>query len=398
MQHPAFRWSVLAVAIVAAAGACYWAATLERQALDQRRALATATSDARALQGALSDARRALAAMASPGQAAVSWSRQATASVDTARGKLTALMNTEGGAHLRNHAERLDRLVEAQTRLHDFAVGGRTLMASDVAFGEALPHVDALDQQVGDTLATMIATADRSVAAVRDRQILAFAIALGVLGIAAVLLTPMPRRLEAEAAETPGAVSLAGDADLSLVEPALPAAPPLVIPEARVIDRARVDLGPLASACQALARLSDGAALPSVLDAVRPALGARGVAVWLADADRTSLHVVASSGYDRRVVERFPVLGLGDDTPTSQAFARAAAVRTPARPSQPAAVAVPIAGSRGATGVLSFELAGSRDASAEDMAAAGIVAAQLASLLEPPARPVADAPVAQANG
>ena len=386
MRLPAARWTVLTVAILATAGCCYWAAMLERTALDQRRMLATSTADARALQGALSDARRALAAMASPGQAAVSWSRQAVASIDTARGRLTALAGAEGGAHLRALTERLDRLVEAETRLHEYAVGGRALMASDVAFGEALPHVDAVDQQVADTVTAMITNADRAIAATRDRQILAFSGALGALGIAAVLLTPLPRPRDEEAAGAladSGADDVPGVTELAL-HTASPTAPaPTPVPEARVIEKARVDLTPLAAACEALARISDGAKLPGVLDAVRPTLGARGLAVWLVDGAGTSLRIAASSGYDPRVVERFPVLDTTDDTPTSQAFAKVAPVRTPPRTTQPAAVAVPIVGARGTTGVLSFEMANGRDASTEVVAAATIVAAQLASLLEP---------------
>lgn len=381
---------MLAVAIVAAAGCCYWAATLERTALDQRRALATSTSDARALQGALSDARRALAAMASPGQAAVSWSRQAVASIETARGKLTALSTADGGAPLRAQGERLDKLVEAESRLHEYAVGGRALMASDVAFGEALPHVDAIDQQVGDALASMITRADASIAATRDRQILAFAGALGALGIAAVLLTPLPRRRDNVVAGEVAADDVPSAAELALhtVTAPPPAPLPTAVPEARVIEKARVDLAPLAAACESLARVSDGAKLPGVLDAVRPTLGARGLAVWLADAAGETLSVAAASGYDPRVVERFPVLNTIDDTPTSQAFAKVAPVRTPPRTTQPAAVAVPIVGARGTTGVLSFEMANGRDASTDVVAAATIVAAQLASLLEPaPAAP-----------
>ena len=394
MRLPAARWTVLTVAILATAGSCYWAALLERTALDQRRMLATSTADARALQGALSDARRALAAMASPGQAAVSWSRQAVASIDTARGRLTALAGAEGGAHLRALSERLDRLVEAETRLHEYAVGGRALMASDVAFGEALPHVDAIDQQVADTVTAMITNADRTIAATRDRQILAFSGALGALGIAAVLLTPLPRRRDDEAAGTlpdSGADDVPGVTELALhtAPTPVPSPVPTPVPEARVIEKARVDLTPLAAACEALARIADGAKLPGVLDAVRPTLGARGLAVWLADG--ASLRIAASSGYDPRVVERFPVLSVTDDTPTSQAFARVAPVRTPPRTTQPAAVAVPIVGARGTTGVLSFEMANGRDASTEVVAAATIVAAQLASLLEPvPAAASAD--------
>ena len=120
-----------------------------------------------------------------------------------------------------------------------------------------------------------------------------------------------------------------------------------------------------------------------MLDTVRPALGARGIAVWLADAGRTTLQVVASSGYDRRVIERFPIVGVTDDNPTAKAFTSVRAIAMLARAGQPAAIAVPIAGPRGTTGVLSMEMAGTREASADVLAAAGIVASQLATLLEP---------------
>ena len=60
---------------------------------------------------------------------------------------------------------------------------------------------------------------------------------------------------------------------------------------------------------------------------------------------------------------------------------------------QPAAVALPIAGARGTTGVLSLEMLGTREAGADVVAAAGIVASQLATLLEP--LPKADAEPAE---
>ncbi len=405
MRHPAVRWSVLAIAVVAAAGCCYWAATLEQRALDQRRTLAAATNDARGLQKALADTRRALSAMASPGQAAVSWSRQATASIDMARAKLAALMTTEGGAGLRPHAERLDKLADAEARLHDNAVSGRALMASDVAFGEALPHVDALDHQVAETIGAMIDTADRDLAATRDQQILALAGALGVLGIAAALLTPTPRRRDDDAPAaatdetTPDADGLSLSVTPAPVAAVTPA--PAIAQAPAALALPRVELAPLAAACDALARLADGDTLPAVLDTVRPALGARGIAVWLAGADQKTLQVVASSGYDRRLVERFPVIAVHDDNPTAKAFARVRPMTLAAESGQPAAVALPIAGARGTTGVLSLEMLGTREASADVVAAAGIVASQLATLLEPlpkaDAEPAADMPPARAE-
>jgi hypothetical protein len=352
MRHPAVRWSVLAIAVVAAAGCCYWAATLEQRALDKRRTLSAATSDARSLQKALADTRRALSAMASPGQAAVSWSRQATASIDTARAKLAALMTTDGGAALREHAERLDKLADAEARLHDNAVSGRALMASDVAFGEALPHVDALDHQVAETIGAMIETGDRDLAATRDQQILALAGALGVLGVAAVLLTPTPRRrdLDEPAAVADGAEPAADG--LSLAVPPAPVAPPMaaVAPVAVPAPLAlpRVELTPLAAACDALARLADGDKLPGVLDTVAGA-GARGIAV----AGQRRRNDAAGGGvveYDRRI-ERFSVIAV--TTTTHGAGVRARATGDACRGGRTTGCSGGADCARGTTGVLS---------------------------------------------
>lgn len=400
MHRPALRWSLLAVAIATAAGLCYWAATLEQQSINRRRIMATANSDSRTLRSALSDARRALSAMAAPGQAAVSWSRQAATSIETARGTFTTLAKIEGGPNAGPLLERLDKLVEAESRVREHAVSGRPLMASDVAFGEALPHVDFLDQQAADASMKMTEAADKAMAGLRDQQLLALAAALGVLAIVGVILTPVARVATDVAAPAEGANS-ATDADpaasASLSTAAPEPAPPVFVPTASA-SMLR-DLAPLAAACDGLARLSDGETLPRALDSVRPALGARGVVVWLADGERRRLHVVAASGYDKRVVERFPAIDKHDHNPTSRAYASGVPCSAPATAGEAAALAVPITGARGTTGVLSAELADGADAGPEVLARARIIAAQLATLLEPlPAAqpaPAGETPIAR---
>lgn len=396
MQRPALRWSLLAVAIAMAAGLCYWAATLEQQSINRRRVIATANTDSRTLRSALSDARRALSAMAAPGQAAVSWSRQAATSIEIARGKFTALAQVEGGPNAGPLLERLDKLVEAESRVREHAVSGRPLMASDVAFGEALPHVDFLDQQAGDAAVRMAEAADTAMAGLRDQQVLALAGALGVLAIVGVILTPVSRTNEPAAASGDDAAAsepaAAAAADSLSIAP-VPAPAMTVSAASAPVVR---DLGPLAAACDGLARLADGETLPRALDSVRPALGARGVVVWLADGERRRLHVVAASGYDQRVVDRFPAIDKHDHNPTSRAYASGVPCTAPATAGEAAALAVPITGARGTTGVLSAELADGADAGPDVLARARIVAALLATLLEPlPAAAPAETPVAR---
>ena len=400
MRHPGARWTVLVLAIAVAAGLSSRAATLEQHGLDARRGLVSAASDARALQVALSDARRALAAMASPGQPAVSWSRQVGVAIEAARARLTSLGAAPGGVNLAAGIARLDRLVETEGRLREYAVGGRSLQASDVAFGEALPHLDAIDVQVADALAHLNTNAEQQMAAARQQQALALAGALGTLALAALMLTPTPRaRVDQTLVPTVG-TSDAADLALDLGR----ATPPVTVtvPTPARFTPPVFDLSPVAAVCGELARLSDGAALTSVLERVAPAIGAKGIVVWLADAERQRLRVAASWGYDPRLVERFPAVPVADDNPTARAFSTRASVTAAGRSGQPAAVAAPIVGSRGATGVLSLELTSSGTPAADVVAVAGIVAAQLATLLEPQApvaapvtAPTADAPKAQ---
>ncbi|MEZ5291286.1 MAG: GAF domain-containing protein [Vicinamibacterales bacterium] len=394
MRRPIVRWSVFVTSVAVAAGCCYWAVRLEQRAAEQRRVQTAATADGRAIQGALTDARRALSAMASPGQAAVSWSRQATTSIEAVRSRLGTLSGVEGAAALKGLSERLDRLTDAETRVRDNAVGGRPLMASDVAFGEALPHVDAIDSQVADTVSAISNGADRAVAAARDGQLAALAGALAALGLAALILVPVPGRREPSSTESeaPATEPARGTLDLSL----RPADAP---PSKAMPARPAPDLAPLAAlaaVCDGLAGLARGDELPAMLDQARTALAARGLAVWLTDGDRTALQVVASAGYDVRVVRRFPAVLVSDNNPTSRAYATGGPVVTAAGAGQPAAVTVPIKGARGTAGVLSAELIDGRIGDDETVARARIVAAQLAGLVEPlPRRERQDAPPAE---
>ena len=381
MRHPAARWLVLVLAVSVAAGLGYRAAMLEQRGLASRRALATAASDARALQGALSDAQRALAAMASPGQSAVSRSRQVDEAIVIARTHLAALTAVPGGAALSASAERLDRLAGAEGRVREYAVGGRSLMASDVAYGEALPHIDAVDGQIAEAMAQISTSAENDAAATRDQQVRALAGALGALALAALMLVPVPRPRAGETAPPAAASEVHAD-DLSLdLGRGLPLSAMAAVALRAVAPT--FDLTPVATACAELARLSDGAALALVLARVAPVIGAKGIVVWLVDADRRALQAAASWGYDPRVVERFPAVPVTDDNPTAHAFSSGVPATAAGRASQPAAVATPIIGSNGAVGVLALELTAAAAPAAEVVAIAGIVAAQLATLLEP---------------
>ncbi len=389
MHHRWGRWFLMVAAIAAAAGACIWTLQLERRVRTARQTAVTAASHAAGARTALAEVRRALAAMASPGQAAVGWSRRAAAGIEDARSQVTALAAiapaappAPAGVARRSAGDVLDRLGEAERRLRDHAVGGKPLMAADVAFGEAIPHVDDLERQVTDAQSAVSSTAENEVAALRDRQVMALAGALGSLLVAALALTPLPRArpfdAPAAAADVPppgmaSYIDVPLDPDASVV---LPAPPP---------DAPHVDLLALAAVCGELAQLAHAEALPPVLERVAAVLGAQGVMVWLGDAERRHLHAVAAAGYDARLLDRLGPVDVADDNPTARAFTTGQPILAAAGAARPATVSVPIAGASGVCGVLSAELIrGDAAAAGASAAAARVVAAQLAALVAPP--------------
>lgn len=395
MSHRWGRWALVVVAVAVAAAACTWALGLESQLRATRQTLHLAATHAGNARTALGDVRRGLAAMASPGQAAVGWSRRAVAGIDDTRTEITALAAAAGHREApRPSLDELERLGEAERRLRDHAVGGKPLMAADVAFGEALPHVDELERQITEMLAGASTTADREVATLRDRQVAALAGALATLLLAALVLTPLPAgRSAAVVPEAPAATTPDPLADLPLATAVVAAPVPLAapVPVVAFAPAAVVDLPALAAVCADLAAVADASALPAALERAAAAIGARGLIVWLADADRRHLRVAAATGYDARLLDRLGAVDVADDNPTARAFSTGALVTADARGGHAAAAAVPLTGPAGVGGVLAAELIASDPAGqAASIAAARVIAAQLTTLVAPAADGPAD--------
>jgi hypothetical protein len=388
MSHRWARWALVVVAIAVAGGACVWALGLEGQLRTARERVNVASTHAANARSALGDVRRGLAAMASPGQAAVGWSRRAVAGIDETRTQMTGLATAAGHREAPRPAlDVIERLGESERRLRDHAVGGKPLMAADVAFGEAMPHVDELERQIAETLTTATSAVDREVATLRDRQVAALAGALAALLLATLILTPLPRVPDVEPAAA--IVTAPGIASEPLAD--FPLAAPAVATPMAAVPVASVDLSALAGVCADLAAVADAGVLPAALDRAAAAIGASGLILWLVDADRRHLHMAAAAGYDVRLLDRLGAVDVGDTNPTARAFATGAVVTTDARNGRPATAAIPLAGPGGPCGVLTAELlASDPDRQAASTSAARVVAAQLAMLVSAPTAAPAD--------
>ena len=269
MRYRWARWTLLVVAVAAAVSVCVWAVDLERQLRVERAALGVVAARGVAARVALNDVRRALAAMATPGQAAVGWSRRAAAAIDEARRQMTGLPATvtPGAAAGPRDGDVLERLSNAEQRVREHAVGGKALMATDVAFGEAMPLVDELERRVGDGVTTATVAAERGMATLRDRQVAALAGALGGLLLTALMLTPLPHgRSTARDVSEPSADTRAPDA--APVPDVVPLVEPAPVAASQPAPESPVSLDGLNRACAAMAKLTEAQALPLVTGAV----------------------------------------------------------------------------------------------------------------------------------
>jgi hypothetical protein len=145
-----------------------------------------------------------------------------------------------------------------------------------------------------------------------------------------------------------------------------------------------VQLEDLAKVCAELARLADTSTIPGILERTAAMLDASGLVLWIADADRKELTPIAAHGYPASVLSRMGTLPTAAENATAAAFRTGLVQTVSATGKSSGAIAAPLVSSSGCLGVMSAEVReGEKQRSR--LAAASIVAAQLATIIGPPA-------------
>ncbi|MBA2301230.1 MAG: hypothetical protein H0W08_01200, partial [Acidobacteria bacterium] len=164
------------------------------------------------------------------------------------------------------------------------------------------------------------------------------------------------------------------------------AAPPVGAPPPPVLAApaaTSVDLQSLARVCTTLARLTDSSTLPAVLERTAAALDASGLVLWVANAAGNELLPIAAHGYAPNVLSRIGTLQIDAENATAAAF-RTGLIQTVGGDGKSnGAIAAPLVSSSGALGVMSAEVRHDGEKQPARLAAASIVAAQLATLIGP---------------
>jgi hypothetical protein len=148
--------------------------------------------------------------------------------------------------------------------------------------------------------------------------------------------------------------------------------------------RMSVDLGGMAALCADLARIQDTRALPALLERAAGILHASGVVLWIADPDGRELTPIVVHGYPAHLAARFGTIARDAENVTALAYRTGLLQTMKGDAISNGALAAPLVTAGGCVGVMAAELKDGGERQEALLAAAAIVASQLATLVGPP--------------
>jgi hypothetical protein len=176
----------------------------------------------------------------------------------------------------------------------------------------------------------------------------------------------------------------AEEIELPVAEPVAAAPAPAAAPEPLPVAVAAMDLKNIASICNDLARVADTRALSGLLERTGSALDASGLIIWIADPDGRELNPIVAHGYPVQLVTRLGTIARDAENATAAAFRTGLLQTVDADAVSNGAIAAPLVTPNGCVGVMAAEVRNGGERESGKLAAASIVAAQLATLVGPP--------------
>ena len=408
---------VLFAVTLAASAFLYWKG--ESLARAETSALRTFEDKAREGSRAVLDLRAAQQAYVAQGQAGEFWPAKVAAGIDSLRGTLATLKTLTSGpaatGEIASAMKTLDDFAQLDRRARGYTGSGQNLLASDLIFGDGLQMTQVIVSKIDQATALEIATRTDASSTHRTRQAFALAAAAAAASLVVLLLVPQrdPERLPIPAvAGTSQTLGLAGargseaplDTEveswsppkrLTVVPRADPApdgaaapAPVAEAPPPQPMPQiaAHTDFGGVALLCSDLARVIDTQQLPSLLDRASSLLDAKGIILWIADPDGRELNPIVAHGYAPQLVDRLGTISREAENATAAAFRTSLLQTVQAASGSNGAIAAPLVTSSGCVGVMAAEVRNEGEREQTRLAAASIVAAQLATLVGPPVK------------
>ena len=335
----------------------------------------------------VAELRGAQQAYVATGQGQDFWFARVSALVKDLDGKLASLKplaaTPEAVTAMDDAMGALQDFEQMDRRARDFARGQQLTLASDLVFTDGFDLTKKAGDAVERAVTAELMARDADVGGLQRKQALALAVAAGVATLGLILLVPAGRKRQ----ETVGVASLPAPAptvpaetmadlqDFEVV--ATPAAAP---PSGRSI----VDLGGMAALCADLARIQDTRALPALLERAAEILHANGIVLWIADPDGRELTPIVVHGYPAHLAARFATIPRDAGNVTAAAYRTGLLQTMKGDAIFNGAVAAPLVTAGGCVGVMAAELKDGGEQQEALLAAAAIVASQLATLVGPP--------------
>jgi hypothetical protein len=392
MRNLAVRLSLAALFVIVCGAAAYLVWTNESRARRESQAFRNFEAAALAASHGALELRAAQQAYVAAGQGEPFWIQKAAALTATLRDAISTLRESaaspEAQSAADNAASALEDFERVDRRAREYASTGQRLLASDLIFADGLEITGGISGAIEQ--ARTIETQKRS-----DRLAASRRLELG--GTAAVAATGLVVILMLAAVPRPAEQTRAGGLHTRPAADGAHAGPAPATDSDRASDdqRARdaepvaaattsVDFATVAALCSDLARVVDTRALPAVLERAAGVLEAPGIIVWIADPDGRELSPIVTHGYSQSMITRLGTILTTTENATAAAFRTALMQTVRADAVSNGAIAAPIVTPAGCVGVMAAEVRHGGEADTAKLAAAAIVAAQLATLVGPP--------------
>ena len=397
MTSPVLRWTTFVMFIAVLLTATYLAWTNN----SEFRALSTSagTFDQRAgsMTRSVMELRMAQQAYVAAGQGDEFWGSKVATQLAALREELGALRTLTA---LPQAQEEIDEAVAAladfermDARAKEYARGNQRLLASDLIFSDGLEKTTKILDAVHTARTLEAERVDGIGKAARQRELLlAGGTAAAALGLG-LLLVPASRPLPSapdHRIATPTAASPPLEHDTLMLRdvrdplPPPPAETPVSVREGATQPLDPLDLGLVASVCTELARIVDTRSLQNVLERTASMLDANGIVLWIADPDGRELNPIVTHGYPTQLISRLGTIPRDAENATAAAFRTSLLQTVDADSISNGAIAVPLVSPGGCVGVMAAEVRQGGERQDTKLAAAAIVAAQLATLVGPP--------------
>lgn len=382
MKRRGVRLTVFVLFLAALGGAAYGVWTLEIRMAADREARARWAQRTAEAAIAIGDLRAAQQAYVAAGQNVSFWSDRVTTgaqAVRTAIDELRAAAAVEAAWTALDQAASVMRdFGQIDRRARESLAVNQPLLASDLIFADGLEMLRAAGARLDEARQAQDAVLATRLGAQRTNEAAILLGSLGLTLIVTLLLLPSGGRTEdaADAAPAMG-LGLKPGAQKSDLDDSLAAAP--LRPEAGA--RRGVDLRATAELCTDLARIANTADLPSMLARAARLLDASGIVLWIADPAGHDLLPSIAHGYPAQAISRLGRLHRDSDNATAAAFRSGRLQVVASEPGQTGAIIAPLLGVSGCMGVMAVEVRNQGEKDEGVRAVAGIIAAQLASLV-----------------